>query len=251
MVTKIGSITLLAAFAVCVSSQPYDTRAFKAPPPFPHGIYGLQHAIEHLPNDLSKYEPVNITIFFESLCPDSRNFFETQLYPLVSHNSIPKQLYNLEFVNYGNAYTTYDHGTKSYRFRCQHGSSECNGNMYQICHDYIVRNTTETLTFINCMFEELFSGMSVSDSASRCIQPLEVASQPLFNAWKMCFDTIAPALHAHEGARTDALEPRHTFIPWVIFDGEGSGGINAEAQYSLAEIILRYWFKKHNYTMSN
>ena len=45
-------------------------------------------------------EKVNITVYYESLCPDSIEFITGQLYP--TYQSLEKYL-NVEFVPFGNA----------------------------------------------------------------------------------------------------------------------------------------------------
>ena len=51
-------------------------------------------------------EKVNITVYYESLCPDSIEFITAQLYP--TYQSFEKYL-NVEFIPFGNAEVYYNH----------------------------------------------------------------------------------------------------------------------------------------------
>ena len=57
-------------------------------------------------------EKVNITVYYESLCPDSIEFITAQLYP--TYQSFEKYL-NVEFIPFGNA-EVYNH----HSFSCLH-----------------------------------------------------------------------------------------------------------------------------------
>ncbi|KFM75245.1 Gamma-interferon-inducible lysosomal thiol reductase, partial [Stegodyphus mimosarum] len=59
--------------------------------------------------------PVNVTVYYESLCPDSGRFFAEQLQP--TYEVIPSYM-KVELVPYGNARYKFQGG--KYVFTCQH-----------------------------------------------------------------------------------------------------------------------------------
>jgi hypothetical protein len=72
---------------------------------------------------------VNLTIYYETLCPDCQQFITTQVWN--AYQSI-LSIVNISFVPYGNARETYRPETQLYQFYCQHGSDECYGNLIHV-----------------------------------------------------------------------------------------------------------------------
>jgi interferon gamma-inducible protein 30 len=74
-------------------------------------------------------EKVNFTLYYESLCPDCRQFMTTELHR--AYQSV-LDIANISIVPYGNAHETYDPTTQLYQFTCQHGAAECLGNLIHV-----------------------------------------------------------------------------------------------------------------------
>ena len=74
-------------------------------------------------------DKVNFTLYYETLCPDCREFMKTQLHK--AYGSI-LDIMNISLVPYGNAQETYDSSTQLYQFDCQHGAQECLGNLIHV-----------------------------------------------------------------------------------------------------------------------
>jgi interferon gamma-inducible protein 30 len=72
---------------------------------------------------------VNLSIYYETLCPDCRQFITTQVWN--AYQSI-LDIVNITFVPYGNARELYRPETKLYQFYCQHGAEECYGNVIHV-----------------------------------------------------------------------------------------------------------------------
>ncbi|XP_037557746.2 gamma-interferon-inducible lysosomal thiol reductase [Dermacentor silvarum] len=87
-------------------------------------LVGLCH-----PNTACEHDPkVSVEVFYETYCPDSRNFVLEQL------NSTYAELPNivqLQLVPYGKA-SRRELPNKWYSFDCQHGDKECYGNLLQV-----------------------------------------------------------------------------------------------------------------------
>lgn len=76
--------------------------------------------------------PVKVGVFFESLCPDCRDFFLNQVAPAISEVSSITQLV---LIPYGNAKYTIINSTSEHpdiKFTCQHGPEECVGNILEV-----------------------------------------------------------------------------------------------------------------------
>ena len=84
-------------------------------------------------------KPVNVTIYFESLCPDCQHFFLTQV--AKARKMLPDSIMVLDFVPFGNAKmspispSTHD---RAFSFLCQHGPDECVGNIFEVHFFYKV-----------------------------------------------------------------------------------------------------------------
>jgi interferon gamma-inducible protein 30 len=74
-------------------------------------------------------DKVNFALYYETLCPDCRNFMTTEL--TRAYQSV-LSITNISIVPYGNARETYDSTTQLYEFTCQHGAPECLGNIIHV-----------------------------------------------------------------------------------------------------------------------
>ena len=92
-----------------------------------------------------------LSVYYESICPDSRRFILNQVVPL--HEKFD-QFIDLELVPFGNANVTYPNHDNKPVFQCQHGPDECYGNRAQACVIELIRNQKLSLNYVNCMFED-------------------------------------------------------------------------------------------------
>ena len=72
---------------------------------------------------------MDFTLYYETLCPDCRQFMTTELYK--AYQSV-LDIVNITVVPYGNARETYDSTNQTYQFVCQHGPEECLGNLIHV-----------------------------------------------------------------------------------------------------------------------
>lgn len=91
-----------------------------------------------------------VTVFYEALCPDSKNFVLKQLTP--TYEKLPDWVY-IELIPYGKASTT-TNPDGTYSFECQHGQKECDANMYHACVLDIVKDNKTMLVIIDCMIAD-------------------------------------------------------------------------------------------------
>merc|ERR1719318_844073 len=75
-----------------------------------------------------KAPPVKISVYYESLCPYSIRFINTQLWPTFSRL---KDIMDITLIPHGNAKER--PGVSFWEFLCQHGAPECMGNVIESC----------------------------------------------------------------------------------------------------------------------
>lgn len=115
-------------------------------------------------------EKVNFALYYETLCPDCRQFMTTQLW--TAYQSI-LDIINITLVPYGNARETYNPTTKLYDFVCQHGPNECLGNLIHVKFESCFSFSSPTRSIAMPFFLELRFVLSSIDqrtygNAVRC-----------------------------------------------------------------------------------
>lgn len=88
---------------------------------------------------------MDITVYYESFCPDSRAFITKQLNP--AYNDIKDEI-NLKFVPFGKSQSKDTNGDL---FECHHGPKECAGNKLHSCAlENLNGKADEQMKFVNC-----------------------------------------------------------------------------------------------------
>ncbi|KAK2711501.1 GILT-like protein 1 isoform X1 [Artemia franciscana] len=179
---------------------------------------------------MPKNSIVNLHVYYESLCPDSRNFINSQLVPtwnelmdfmnvtmnpfgkatVRSYNgpSFSQRLRN-RFAN--QRVRPFTPNGDSWDFTCQHGPAECDGNALQSCVLKYTEDPTIRLNYINCLMQNPGEGEACGASVGQSYVP----------SIQACYEGLeGKALLKDYGDETLSLDPALTFVPWLIFDGE-------------------------------
>ncbi|XP_063908750.1 GILT-like protein 1 [Zophobas morio] len=155
---------------------------------------------------LAQGDTLSVSVYYESLCPDSKQFITTQLYP--AYEQISNYL-NVQFFPYGNAdITTSEDGTLN--FTCQHGPNECYGNEIQACAISI--DPQNSIQFVDCAM--------ASDDASNDenLQQCAESSAISWDSIKECISSgLGDQLFVHYGELTDSAHIN--FVPTIFFNG--------------------------------
>ena len=173
-------------------------------------------------------KPVNITLYFESLCGGCQWFIKHQLYP--AFQSIGS-IMNINLVPYGNADEKLKDG--KWVFTCQHGKEECIGNLIETCAIHFYPNVTDFFPFIHCIET---SGKIPRKSAPSCAQKFDLDYPKI----ESCASGDLGNKLEHEMAlKTDALVPDHTYVPWITLEGVHTEKIQNEAEDNLVRLICK------------
>lgn len=160
-----------------------------------------------LVNDPNK---ITVSVYYEALCPDSRQFILEQLLPayeLISNNI------NLDLVPYGKADTR--ETDDEINFRCQHGPTECLANKIHACAiKYTAQNPLIQLKYIACMINDNYNPEHIGE---KCASELHLDYSGIANC---SMSNMGNLLLKNNGERTKALQPTVRFIPTIQLNGQ-------------------------------
>ncbi|CAH1390063.1 unnamed protein product [Nezara viridula] len=100
-------------------------------------------------------KPVEITLYYETLCPGCQQFITKELLPVYTETEydFASLISKIELVPYGLVFTLND----THHYDCQHGRSECDGNKLHACAINYIPDTLTTLNYISCLEHETSS----------------------------------------------------------------------------------------------
>ncbi|XP_056368845.1 gamma-interferon-inducible lysosomal thiol reductase isoform X1 [Oenanthe melanoleuca] len=182
--------------------------------------------------------PVQLSLYYESLCPACRQFLVLKLFP--TWLLLPAEMLNITLVPYGNAQERNVSG--KWDFRCQHGPEECLGNMMEACLMHEAQNFSTYFPVIFC----LESGSSVTKNLEACLQ----IYAPELDSGRVtaCVqgDTGMALMH-HNAQATEALQPPHQYVPWITVNGpcvppqKHTDELQAQAEASLLGLVCQLY----------
>uniref|UniRef100_A0A8B9NLA5 Gamma-interferon-inducible lysosomal thiol reductase n=1 Tax=Accipiter nisus TaxID=211598 RepID=A0A8B9NLA5_9AVES len=176
--------------------------------------------------------PVELSLFYESLCPACRGFLVQELF--TTWLLLPEEVLSITLVPYGNAEERNVSG--KWHFQCQHGPEECLGNMIETCLMHEAKNFSTYFPVIFC----LESGSSVTKNLEACLQ----VYAPQLDGGRIaaCVQGDAGAALMHRNAQlTEALDPPHQYVPWIVINGKHTDELQAQAEASLLGLICRLY----------
>ncbi|XP_028259850.1 gamma-interferon-inducible lysosomal thiol reductase-like [Parambassis ranga] len=173
--------------------------------------------------------PVSVTLYYESLCPACRGFITQQLFPTWT---MLQDIMAVTLVPFGNAKEV---PAADAPFTCQHGEPECTGNMVEAC---VIHLTGQSLAFhiIYCME----SSADVLSAAQPCLQ-LYAPSVSWSSVESCVKGSLGYELMHANAVMTRALNPAHTHVPWVTFNGEYTEDNEDRAMSSLFSLICKLY----------
>ncbi|KAK9717460.1 Gamma interferon inducible lysosomal thiol reductase (GILT) [Popillia japonica] len=156
----------------------------------------------------SAQDNIKVSVFYESLCPDSIRFITQQLYP--NYDAVSTYI-TVDFVPYGKATHTLNDGV--WEFQCQHGPNECHGNMLQACALNIIEEQAVKVSFVNCVMSTAYPANDAY--VEECADANGISWASIVQCVE---DGSGGNLLAALGDRTHAVEPTITFVPTIIYD---------------------------------
>lgn len=160
---------------------------------------------------------LNVKVYYESLCPDSAKFINTQLSPITKENLL--QYVDLQLIPYGKS--TYNTQGSDVIFNCHHGPNECYGNKIHACvvenvqSDSYRKETREelVLTYVDCLMS-----LSRKDAAfpiENCANAVQYKNWE--NIQECANSTTGSKLLQRFGDQTLDFQNPLTSVPTVVF----------------------------------
>ncbi|RZC35814.1 GILT domain containing protein [Asbolus verrucosus] len=195
-------------------------------------------------HDDHEHHRVTVTVYYESLCPDSIKFFTKQLYPSLQGNL--SNYVNLTLLPYGKSKTTND--LNQYEFQCHHGPAECNGNRLQACAIRIIDGGKKTeglgynkitTGFINCLMDK------VKPDGNNTVFPTQECATinhvPDYKGIENCANHPDGSRYLNDvGVLTAALNPPLTGVPTIVFNKQFKQDDNELAQTNFVQALCKY-----------
>lgn len=155
-----------------------------------------------------KGKKVNVTVFYEVLCPDSRSFVLRQLSP--TWEKVP-DIMDIHYRPFGKAHFRKE--GDDYDFSCQHGPVECLGNTV---HNCAVKYVQQPLPYIKCMMDNNYDPMAIG---KQCADMLDINWEVI----ERCANSKeGKELLARAGSESLGVKPHLSFIPTVALNGDFS-----------------------------
>uniref|UniRef100_A0A646QGE0 Gamma-interferon-inducible lysosomal thiol reductase n=1 Tax=Hemiscolopendra marginata TaxID=943146 RepID=A0A646QGE0_9MYRI len=172
---------------------------------------------------------VTISVYYETLCPDSIRFVRDQLWP--TFNQL-KSIIKIDLIPYGKA--SYHRDGDTWGFTCQHGPSECKGNKLQACAIKLYKDIELTMPFVYCVM----TNPNPPDSGESCSKQNGL----VWSRLSKCLGGTEGNNYLHEmGVRTEILDPRLVFVPWININGNHTDKIQEDALKNLKREVCQFY----------
>jgi len=173
---------------------------------------------------------VNVALYYESLCPGCRSFITDQIAKAVKEVG---DIMTVDLVPFGNAHE--DQSGDSWKFTCQHGESECQGNLMETCAMTVLKDFKSYWPFVLCL--ESNSG-DFDSLGKQCAAKTKVD----FSAISACMTGPQGNEAEHMMAqKTENLNPPHQYTPWIVVDGKHNEVIQRRAQMNLVKYVCEQY----------
>ncbi|KAK7301645.1 hypothetical protein RJT34_12515 [Clitoria ternatea] len=160
------------------------------------------------PSESESDGKVSLELYYESLCPYCSNFIVNYLPQIFKKDLI--SIVDLKLYPWGNAKLK-----PNATFVCQHGEYECLLDTIEACAIDIWPELSKHFSFISCV-ENLVYQHKYQEWES-CFEKLGLDPEPI----NQCYTSEhGKELELQYAAETDALQPPHKYVPWVVVNGE-------------------------------
>ncbi|XP_050224270.1 gamma-interferon-responsive lysosomal thiol protein [Mercurialis annua] len=161
-------------------------------------------------SDTNSAKKVKVDFYYESLCPYCSRFMVNYVAKKLIEDKDLFSIVDLHLSPWGNTkFKSND------TFVCQHGPSECLLDTVEACAIHLWPRFEEHFGFIHCV-ESLVVEHKYTEWES-CFAKLGLAAEPILDCYA---SGLGKELELQYAAETNALQPPHQYVPWVVVDGK-------------------------------
>mmetsp|Transcript_31297 Transcript_31297/g.89815 ORF Transcript_31297/g.89815 Transcript_31297/m.89815 type:complete len:275 (-) Transcript_31297:118-942(-) len=191
--------------------------------------WGIQSeaAIMHRQRIHGQPGSVHLDVFYESMCPYCHKFFnetlrffwqDDEIRPLVDLDLHPAgnlQAIPMASVSKGYLFWHPEKTNHSYVYLCQHGESECLGNLIHMCAKKVLVDPDKYMPLYFCMAAQ---PESVPEKSSYgCMEELSIEPEPI----RDCVQSPTANEEMFAVIQADVgLDPPRKYVPWVVLNGK-------------------------------
>lgn len=181
-------------------------------------------------------DPVPVTVYYESLCPDSIKFYINQLFPVMQVANLSTHI-DLNLVVYGKStHEKLENG--SWAFTCHHGERECYGNKVQACAMSEMTSKNERLAYLNCLLKGMLANRNIVYPTNECAEQVNIAEKA--QIIECANGTKGDDLLAQMGERTQKFMAKLTSVPTVVFNNAFDAKDQSQAQTNFKGVLCKY-----------
>ncbi|CAA0812008.1 Thioredoxin superfamily protein [Striga hermonthica] len=182
---------------------------------------------------VSSGDKVTLALYYETLCPYCSNLIVNYLYKLFDSDLI--SITDLKLIPYGNAKIK-----PNSTITCQHGPWECILNTVEACAIDVWPDVKDHFPFIYCVENLVYENNYTYWET--CFEKLGLDASPVTR----CLNSErGTELELGYAAETNSLQPPHTYVPWVVVDGQPLYDVRIFLYFSRLEypchLILICW----------
>jgi interferon gamma-inducible protein 30 len=185
----------------------------------------------HIHSSTNSSPAVQVTIYAEALCIDSKRYFNDQLVP--TYGQLGSEVMDLKVVVFGNARIDLTNKT----LQCQHGEAECDANSYDQCAIDIYPFPNRYLPYLTCLFNSLPMGRRSEPFPKAVFASCARHAALDAHALQQCRDDPARAWELQQQAA--ALSPSQlNHVPWVELNGTYVDEEQADLLTSVCQLYM-------------
>ncbi|XP_075977074.1 gamma-interferon-inducible lysosomal thiol reductase-like protein [Anticarsia gemmatalis] len=154
-------------------------------------------------SESDEFLKVFVTVYYESQCPDSRSFIVEQLQPTLKSYH---EFIDVKLIPFGKA-----HNINRKAFQCQHGPTECMGNVVQSCTLDLMQGRTDIdrADYVACEMNTQ-AGTKLD---MQCVYEADVDEEDVYQC---ATSAKGLSLQLDDEYYTKIINP--TFVPTITFD---------------------------------
>nr|GEV70835.1 hypothetical protein [Tanacetum cinerariifolium] len=157
---------------------------------------------------VTKVEKVQVSVYYESLCPYCENFIVNYLIDMFTEGI--DSIADVKLFPYGNAKVS-----SNGNITCQHGENECLLNTIEACAINTWPDAHVHFPFVFCVERYLYFGKF--DKWESCFEEQSLDPTPV----KECYSSgYGNQLELQNADVTNSLKPPRKYVPWVVVDGK-------------------------------